>query len=63
MECHYRAKFGGHRQCSIGDKMFSVVEGQDTTCPRFNPRLQFISKAHGMPCEHTHKISGRRHNN
>ena len=42
-----------HRHCGSGDTMFLVVEGQDSTCPRFNLPLLFISKAHGMPCSHT----------
>ena len=30
--------------------MFVVVEGQDSTCPRLDPRLQFIAKAYDIPC-------------
>ena len=53
MVSHHPAKFGGHRHCGSGDTMFLVVEGQDSTCPRLNPPLLFISKAHGMSCSHT----------
>ena len=54
------AKFGGHSYCGIRD-MFLVVEEQDSTCPRFNPPLPLISKAHGIPCSQTYEFSGRRH--
>ena len=45
--------FGGDRSCGSVDKMLLVVEGQDSTCPRFNPPLLIISKAHGMSCSHS----------
>ena len=32
--CNHPAKFGGHRHCCREDMMFSVVERQDSTCPR-----------------------------
>ena len=32
--------------------MSVVVEGQDSICPRLDPPLLFISKAHGMSCSH-----------
>ena len=63
MVSHHHAKFGSHRCCGIGEMMFLVVEGQDSTCPRMDPPLLFISKAHGACHGHTHKISGGRHNN
>ena len=47
---YHPAKFGDNRHCGSGDLMFVVVEGQDSTCPRLDPPLLFISKAHGMPC-------------
>ena len=52
MVSHHTAKFGGHRHCGSGDMMFVVVEEQDSTCPRLDPPLLFISKAHGIPCPH-----------
>ena len=36
MVSHHPGKFGGHRHCGSGDKMFFVVEGQDSTCPRLD---------------------------
>ena len=56
MVSHHPAKFGGHRHFGSGDMMFLVVlagGGQDSTCPRFNPSLLFISKEYDMPCSHT----------
>ena len=35
------------------DVMFLVVEGQNSTCPRIDPPLLFISKTHDMPCSDT----------
>ena len=35
---------------SGSDMIFFIVEGQNSTCPRLNLLLLFISKAHGMPC-------------
>ena len=52
MVSHHPGKFGGHRHCGSGDKMFFVVEGQDSTCPRLDLLLLFISKARGMRCSH-----------
>ena len=52
MVSHHPAKFGGHRHCGNGD-MFVVVEGQNSTCPRLDPPLLFISIAHGMLCSLT----------
>ena len=40
-----------------------MVKGQDFACPCSNLPFLFISEAHGMPCSHTHEISGRRHIN
>ena len=40
---HHPAKFGGHRNCGSGDMMFLVIEGQDSTCPRFKPQLNVYS--------------------
>ena len=37
MVSHHPAKFGGHRQCSSEDMTFPLVEGQDSTCPCYNP--------------------------
>ena len=48
MVSHYPAKFGDHSHCGSRDMMFLEVEGKDSTCPRFNPPLLFISKAHDM---------------
>ena len=53
MKSHHPANFGGRRHCG-SEVMSLVVAGQDSTCPRLNPELLFISKAHGMPCSHTH---------
>ena len=52
MVSHHAGKFRGHRHCRSGD-MFVVVEGKHFTCPRLDPPLLFISKAHGMLCSHT----------
>ena len=49
---HHPAKFGGHRHYGSGDRMFLVVEVQDSSCRCFNPPLVFIFKVHGMPCSH-----------
>ena len=48
---HLPSKFGSHRDCS-GNMSF-LVEGEDSTCPRLDPPLLYISKAHGMPCSRT----------
>ena len=53
MVSHHSVKFGDHWHCGSGDVMFVVVEGQDSRCPRLDPSLLFISKAHCMPCSHT----------
>ena len=54
MVSHNPAKSDGHRHCGSRDMMFFVVEGQDSTIPRLDPLLLFISRAHGMLCSHTH---------
>ena len=54
MVSHHPVKFGGHGHCGSGDMMFLVDEGQDSTCPRFNLLLLFISKGHGLKA---HNIS------
>ena len=46
MVSYHSAKFGSPKNCKDGDMMILVVEGQDSTCPRLNPLLLFISKAH-----------------
>ena len=46
MVSYHSAKFGSPKNCENGDMMILVVEGQDFTCPRLNPLLLFISKAH-----------------
>ena len=51
MVSHHPAKSGCHG--NSGDMMFLVVQVQDSKCPRFNPPLLFIFKAHGMPCSLT----------
>ena len=56
MAGHYLATFGGHRHCGSGDIIFVVVEEQDSTCPRLDPPLLFISKAHGMPCSYMQNV-------
>ena len=48
MVSHLPAKFGSHRYCSSGDRMFLVVEGENSRCYRFNPPLLFISRGHGL---------------
>ena len=52
MISNHNAKFGNHRYCGSGD-MFVVVEGQNSTFPRLDPPLLFISKAHDKPCSYT----------
>ena len=47
------ANFSGHKHCGNGYMMFLEVEGQDSTCPRLDPPLLFISKEHDMPCSPT----------
>ena len=49
MVSHHPAKFGEHRHLVVeicGDIL--VIEGQDSTYPRFNLPLMFISKRHGL---------------
>ena len=41
-------KHGRHRHCGSGDKIFLVVEEEDSRCSRFNLPLLFISKGHGL---------------
>ena len=48
MVSHHSAKFGDHRHYVSKNIMFLVVEGQDSTCPRLDPLLLFISKARDM---------------
>ena len=43
MVCHHSATFGGHKDCGSRDKMFLVVEGQDSTGSHLNSPLLFIS--------------------
>ena len=50
MVSHYIAKFGGYRYCCSRDMMFVAVEGHNSTRPRLDLPLLFISKVHGMPC-------------
>ena len=57
MITHHPVRFGDHRQCSIGDIMFVVVEGQDSTFAHLDPPLLFIFKAHSMPCKLIKKFS------
>lgn len=52
---HNPAKFGGHRYCSGGYIIFSVVKGNDSTCSCLNLALLFIfealaTKPHDKPC-------------
>ena len=47
MVSHHHAKFGSHKHCGSGE-IFLAVKEQESICPRFNPPLLFISKAHGM---------------
>ena len=49
---HLPSRFGSHRDCGSGNMLF-LVEGEDSTCPRLDPRLLHISKAHGMACSRT----------
>ena len=48
MVSYHPAKLDGHRHCGSGDIMFLVVEGQDSTCPRFKLPVLFISIEHGL---------------
>ena len=50
MISYHPTKFGGHRCYDTEGIMFLLIEGQDSTWPRVNPLLLFISKAHGVPC-------------
>ena len=56
MVSHHPTRPGGHRYCSSGDMVFSVVEGQDSTCPRFSPSLLFISKGDGLKADGIYTI-------
>ena len=49
---HHPSKFGGNSHCGSGDIMFVVAKGQDSTCPRLDRPILFISKVHGVPCSH-----------
>ena len=44
---YHPVNFGGNKQCASGD-MFLVVEEEDSTCPRLNLSLLFISKGRGF---------------
>ena len=52
MASHHSAKFGDHRHCGSGDRIFLVAEEKNSECYRFNPPLLlnplllFISKGH-----------------
>ena len=49
MVSHHPAKFGEHRHLAVeicGDIL--VIEGQDSTYPRFNLSSLFISKRHSL---------------
>ena len=46
MVSHHPAMFGGHRYCGSRDKMFWVVEEQDSICSRLNSPLQFMVWKH-----------------
>ena len=49
MVSHHPAKFGEHRHLVVeicGDIL--VIEGQDSTYPRFNLSSLFISKRHSL---------------
>ena len=48
MVSHQPAKFSGHRHCRSGDKMFLVVEEQDSEYSRLNPPSLFLSKGNGL---------------
>ena len=49
MVSHHPGKFGVYtRHYGCGDIMFSLVEGQDSTCSRLIPPLLFISKVDGV---------------
>ena len=48
MLSHHPAKFGGHRLCGSGDKMFLVAEKEDCRCFHFNPPLLYISKGYDL---------------
>ena len=49
---YHPARFGGHRHCASGDLVFLVVEGQDSTCHRFNPSLLTHTKFRGVETWH-----------
>ena len=41
MVSHHPAKFGGYRNCGIGDIVFLFAKEENTRCSRFNPPLLF----------------------
>ena len=41
---HHLTKLGGHRHSDSENMIFFEVEGQDSTYPRFNSSLLFVSK-------------------
>ena len=53
MVSHHSAKYGGERHCGSGDIILSVAERKDSTGSKLNIPLLLISKAHGMPGNHT----------
>ena len=50
MVSNHPVKFGGNRHGDSRDMMFLVPEEQDSTFPRINPPLLFISKSYSMLC-------------
>ena len=48
MVSYHPVNFGGNEQCASGDIMFLVIEEEDSTCPRLNLSLLFISKGRGF---------------
>ena len=51
------SNLGSHRYCCSGDMVvYLVVEGQDSTYPRFIPPLPFTSKAHDIPNSHIQNV-------
>ena len=57
---HHPSKFGGHKHCDSGDKMFLVVEEQDFTSSRLNSPLLFTSKSRGLKA-HDYHVIGHTH--
>ena len=48
MVSHQPARFSGHRHCRSGDKMFLVIEEQDSEYSCLNPPSLFLSKGNGL---------------